>query len=406
MKMIIEPARLLAALSLCLDFSHRGLNRHHQRVAMIVLNLAEELGLSREEKILCFTSAIVHDAGISTWREKQPLEAFDVDEPWEHCQRGSRLLAQVDFLKPAAGIIFSHHDRWQGPNPSGRAQEEIPLAARLIHLADRLDISLQYERCMLDQREDALQRIKKLSGSIFDPGLVRVLEELARKESFWFDLISPFMEKRLIELAAPAAALKFGPAELRQVAGLFAAVIDAKSTFTYLHSRRVAAVAGFLGREMGFREEMAFLEIAGLLHDLGKLCIPDEILEKPAPLTGNEYNVIKQHAYYTYRILEEAGNLDPLPGWAGYHHEKLNGRGYPFHLENGQLSLPARVMAVSDIFTALREDRPYRPGMGRGQIEAILREHKENGSLDAKVVDACLDNFAQLADLAASFSLS
>lgn len=402
--MIIEPARFLAALSLCLDFSNRGLNRHHQRVAYLVLSLAEELGLSREEKILCFTSAIIHDAGVSTWREKKPLASFDVDEPWEHCQRGCELLQRVSFLKPAAGVILSHHDRWRGPNPSGLTEEEIPLAARLIHLADRLDIFLQYERCMLDQREDALQRIKKLSGQVFDPRLVDLLESLAHKESFWFDLISPFMVKKLYELAEPAAALQIGPGELRELAGLFAAIIDAKSTFTYRHSRRVAGVAAFLGRELGLGGGSAFLEIAGLLHDLGKLCIPDEILEKPGPLTPSEYNIIKQHVYYTYRILEEAGDLDPLPGWAGYHHEKLNGQGYPFHLKDRQLSLPARIMAVSDVFTALREDRPYRPGLTKEEIEAIMRQQKESGSIDAKVVDACLENYAKLEDLWHSYA--
>lgn len=244
-----------------------------------------------------------------------------------------------------------------------------------------------------------MKRIKDLAGELFDPQLVSALESLARKESFWFDLMSPFMIKRLSELVETMP-FAIGPEELRSLAGLFAAVIDAKSPFTYHHSRRVAGVAVFLGEELGLKkEELAVLEVAGLLHDLGKLCVPDEILEKPASLTPHEYNVMKQHVYYTYRILEDAYGLGPIPAWAGYHHEKLDGQGYPFHLKDEQLSLPARIMAVSDIFTALREDRPYRLGMGKQKVTQILTGQSKNGALDTRVVAACLENFERLDSL-------
>lgn len=192
---------------------------------------------------------------------------------------------------------------------------------------------------------------------------------------------------------------------MQEVAHLFAAVVDAKSPFTHRHSRGVAQVAAALAAEMGFsQDEVLLMEVAGLLHDLGKLSVPDEILEKPGPLTRDEFSVIKQHTYYTYHILQEAGDLEPLPAWATYHHEKLDGTGYPFHIAAAGLSTGSRLMAVADTFTALREDRPYRAGMIRPDIERILQEQVTNRALDQKPVEALLDNYGRLENIWAALS--
>ncbi|GAW94272.1 HD-GYP domain-containing protein [Calderihabitans maritimus] len=399
MKKAIDLVRLMGALSLCLDFCSRGLDRHHQRVAFIGLTLAKELGLSAEEVNLLFVASIIHDSGVSTWRDKYKLEEFDVHNPWEHCRRGYELLSQVSFLKSAANIILCHHDRWAGSNPSRREGCEIPLAARIIHLCDRVDILLQPERHILEQRDEIVQQLDKLSGKIFDPELVAAFKDVSRRESFWLDLTSPFMLRRLQEL--PAVPVLFIDQQgLRELAELFAAVIDAKSPFTLRHSYRVSAVAGALAAELGFSpEEVSKIEIAGLLHDLGKLSVPDNILEKPGPLTHKEFSVMKQHPYYTCRILEEAGDLQPITEWASFHHEKLNGQGYPFCKKGPQLSLGARIIAVSDVFTALREVRPYRPAMKRPEIENILINQASTGALDTKVVEALLDNYERLEEV-------
>ncbi|MGB9804320.1 HD-GYP domain-containing protein, partial [Desulfofundulus sp.] len=116
---VIDLARLLINLSLALDFSRRGLMRHHQRVALVALRLGEAAGMSREERFDLFKAAIIHDAGAVTWPEKDALEAFDIRDPWGHCLRGYQFVSDVDVLSPAAEIILSHHDHWQGGNPSG-----------------------------------------------------------------------------------------------------------------------------------------------------------------------------------------------------------------------------------------------------------------------------------------------
>ncbi len=380
--------RLLTNLSLCLDFYRGGIDQHHQRVAYAGLSLACEIGLSEKERELLFSASIIHDIGASTWGEKQLLAQFEIEEPWEHCQKGHQLVTGVDILKPVAEIILSHHDKFDGKNRSGLAKREIPLAARIIHLADRIDILLKQDTNILFQKNRVIQTVEDLAGQTFDPDLVAAFISLARRESFWLELTSPLLLGRNITACGPIR-VDIGEKDLKQVAEMFAVVIDSKSPFTHHHSRQVAGVAARLARSMGMDDkEVLLMEIAGLLHDIGKLSVPEEILEKPSSLTTEEYALIQQHSFYTYKILEMAGLPAPLPELAAYHHERMDGSGYPFHLDASHLSLGSRIMAVADVFAALREDRPYRPGKDPSEVRSIMLKMALDGALDGNVVEA------------------
>lgn len=387
----INPHRLLSALSLCLDFTREGIARHHHRVAYIGTALAGEIGLPGDEKELVFLASLIHDAGVSTWGEKQKLIAFEVDEPWEHCSKGAEMIRRVDFLRPLAEIIFGHHDCYGGGNRSGHIGKEIPLAARIIHLADRVDVLTAGEKHVLSRREDFIRAIEEKTGRVFDPELFTAFKSLAGRESFWLDLVSPLvLHEQINSFEIRPKSINLSAA--RQIAALFAAIVDDKSSFTHRHSRDVAGVAVQLAAALGFTDEkLIFMEIAGLLHDLGKLSIPDEILEKPAVLSTDEFALIKQHTYYTYHILKEAGAPPDIIEWAAYHHEKLNGGGYPFHLDASCLTTGARIMAVADVFTALSEGRPYRPGLARKNVEAIMGKMVMEGALDGAIVKTIFD---------------
>ncbi|MEW5761906.1 MAG: HD domain-containing phosphohydrolase [Bacillota bacterium] len=385
----VDLVKTLVSLSRSLDFSHRGLLLHHLRVTLVALRLGREAGLAGRDLLDLFRAAVVHDAGAVTWPEKAALEEFDVRDPWDHCRRGHAFLDGVSLMGSAGRIILSHHDRWAGGNPSGLAGQDIPLAARIIHLADRVDVLLR-DGPVLDQREGILRRAREGAGRIFDPHLVGLLEEVAGRPSFWLDLVSPWVAERVLALVPPAVA-PVAWDELRALAGVFARVVDAKSRFTYRHSRGVAGVARLLGERLGFSAtDGVLLEVAGLLHDLGKLTVPEEILEKPGPLTRTEYNVMMQHPYYTYWLLQPVAAQFPLAAWAAYHHERLDGTGYPFRLPGEKLDLGARVVAVADVFTALREERPYRPGLDWAKSVRLIGEMARTGALDGEVVAALL----------------
>lgn len=378
--------------------------RHHQRVALMALCLGRAAGLGEEALSDLFRAAIVHDAGAVTYREKAALEKFDVDEPWEHCRRGHAFLADVRILGPVAEIVFSHHDHWAGGNPSGLRGDGIPLASRIIHLADRVDVLIREGLHILDRRKEIVTRVRGLAGQVFDPYLVELLGDLAQAESFWLDLTSPWVAERLLA-QVPSGAVPVEIDDLSDVARVFARVVDAKSPFTYRHSRGVALVARFLGERMGLPpDECALLKVAGLLHDLGKLIVPEEILDQPGALTEAEFDIIKQHPYYTYWLLRPVAPGLPLAAWAAYHHERLDGTGYPFRIKGSELDRGARITAVADKFTALREARPYRPGLTWSEIERIISRDVAGGALDGDVVSVLFTSRHELDDLWAELS--
>ena len=128
------------------------------------------------------------------------------------------------------------------------------------------------------------------------------------------------------------------------------------------------------------------LEIAGLMHDVGKLCVPDEIVDKPSPLTFVEFSVMERHSFETYQILRHIPGMETIAEWAAFHHETLNGHGYPFRHKAPRLSLEARIVAVADVFQALAQERPYRGPQPAEEIPRTLSYFVANGALDPAVV--------------------
>ena len=138
------------------------------------------------------------------------------------------------------------------------------------------------------------------------------------------------------------------------------------------------------------------MEAAGYLHDLGKLAIPNSILEKNGKLTMEEFSLMKSHTYYTYSVLNTIGGLQQIAEWGAYHHERLDGSGYPFHCKATELSIGARIMMVADIFTATAEDRPYRKGMTREEVTKILKDFASRNLLEKRIVDLVVDNYQEI----------
>jgi HD-GYP domain-containing protein (c-di-GMP phosphodiesterase class II) len=226
------------------------------------------------------------------------------------------------------------------------------------------------------------------------PDAVEAFTHIARDEAFWLDIVN-----------APSGA--FTPAgveraserpmhwdELYAFAGMVSRIVDFRSSFTATHTAGVASTAMALGRLVGMGErEVSRLGVAGNLHDVGKLAVPPEILVKPGPLDPREWAVMKTHTYYTHKVLTAGGALSEIAGLAAYHHERLDGNGYPFHVEAAGLDEGARLMAVADIFTAVSEDRPYRAGMEKDAVVSVLRESAERHATDRDLVEALIGDF-------------
>jgi len=153
--------------------------------------------------------------------------------------------------------------------------------------------------------------------------------------------------------------------------------------------RRVADLAAAIAREMGLGEHaVEGLRFGAMIHDLGKIKIPAEILVKPTRLTPIEYELIKGHAIAGYDILKGISFPWPVAQMVLQHHERLDGSGYPGRLKDGAIILEARILAVADVVEAMSSHRPYRPGLGIDKALAEI-ERGRGAQYDAEAVDAC-----------------
>ena len=182
-------------------------------------------------------------------------------------------------------------------------------------------------------------------------------------------------------------------ASIENVLFSLANTVEAKDRYTQGHVERVSNMAVSLGKKLGLTgRDLEALRFGGALHDIGKIAVPGEILNKPGPLDPNEWDVMKSHADEGCKIcLPLMKNLGPALEVIRHHHEKLDGSGYPDGLKGDEISMAARVMGVVDIYDALITDRPYRKGMSKEKAFAILREEAEGGKLDKEVVKILIE---------------
>ncbi|MCR5604443.1 MAG: HD domain-containing protein [Lachnospiraceae bacterium] len=177
---------------------------------------------------------------------------------------------------------------------------------------------------------------------------------------------------------------------VREMIEAFAKTIDMKDKYTRGHSSRVAEYTAMLAREMSYDDDTVekFYNIA-LLHDIGKIGVPPEVLNKPGKLTDKEFSIIKSHSALGYEVLKDISIMPELAVGAGEHHERPDGKGYPKGLKEDDISEVARIIAVADTFDAMYSDRPYRKRMNFDKAVSIIRE-VSGTQLSANVVDAFL----------------
>jgi HD-GYP domain-containing protein (c-di-GMP phosphodiesterase class II) len=385
---------MVACVSRALDLLHPAVQDHHFRVAVVASRLSRALGLPEPARLDLVIAGALHDAAAVLEQMRLATADFAFDEPGPnarvddacvhgHAEEGARLLGQFSPFTRAARLIEHHHVAWDGGRGQSRGGRAVPLESHLLHLADRIAV-LPVRANVLEQRKTIVERIRAEAGRSFHPEHVAAFEAVASRESFWLDLVfdapGAFAEETR---TSPSAAL--GVPELLELAAVLGALIDSRSPFTATHSAGVSAVAEALAARLGMDATLCqHMRVAGLLHDLGKLAVPSELLDKPGRLLPAELGVVQTHAYHTLQILKPVACLSTIATWAAFHHERLDGRGYPFRPVS--LPLGSRIVAVADMFTALSEDRPYRPGMHRDQVTTLLDDGVAQGALDGDVV--------------------
>ena len=372
---------------------------HGKRVAYLATECGKQLGWSGPRLDELFQAAILHDSGVSRTTVHARLTQLAWEDEADHCRLGAELLAGSPLLKHLSDTVLQHHTHWTVLKDLD-LPSEVKLRANCIYMVDRVDVlALGYQiggEDILLGKEEIRHKILERRGDWFCPELVDAFMEISMSESFWFTLESDDVNAYLATWLShfPDQTMEFH--ELRSLVHVFSCIVDAKSPYTKQHSDGVASLARYLGGHFQLPQETCdMLELVGLLHDIGKLRVPDRLLEKPATLDEEEIVVMRRHSFDTYSILKNIRGLERVSLWALQHHERMDGTGYPFRTKGTDLSFEARIVAVADVFQALAQDRPYRGALEQDVILTILKQQADSGKLDSRVVAAVEANLQE-----------
>lgn len=366
---------LLTALSLALDLAESKPIKHASRAAYVALQIARTLKLPEDMVEDIYIASYLHDIGI-TGPSIHSANLLETEfNPPIHSENANQLMTLMPFSERAAQYVLMHHSSW---DKATQCQgKDAPLGARIIHLADQLESRYNHTRPYFEQMNDLQEWVRGHRDC--SPDVADAFLEVSSREKFWLDFTCTSLDWILKEIQ-PQMQATLTQQEVEQIANVFAAIIDSKSSFTYRHSRGVAELMERLAPMFLDSEEEIFqLRIAALLHDLGKLAVPQRILDKPGRLTPLEFERIKAHPYYTKFILSHVRGFEVIKEWAGNHHESVDGRGYPERRE--ELSVPERLMAVVDVYQALTEERPYRTPMTQSEALDVMKKMVQDKKL-------------------------
>jgi putative nucleotidyltransferase with HDIG domain len=385
----------LYALSFALDAiesEHNGVRSGHgKRVALISELMGREAGMSRTELIDLVGLSVLHDNALVEFVQSVNGLAQGVtsgaypDLQRGHCELGEQRIKLLPFLTDTRDAVRYHHERADGTGPYGKQPEEVPLAARIIHLADQVDVHFAFLK--LDQASygTIAAYVHEGEGTAFSHDVVELFDRACTLEAF--DAFLTDGADACLRRDVPTGSREFSEEEIENLVVFFTEIVDTKSSFTRDHSVGVARKARAMARHYGWDDgKVLRYYFAGAFHDIGKVIISNDILEKPGRLTGEEFGVMKNHAAATYRVLSQIDGLEDVTEWAANHHEKLDGSGYSRGLDADRLTFEDRLMACIDIYQALSETRPYKEGLAHRKAIGIMRDMARLGKIDAGIV--------------------
>lgn len=394
----ISFSKFLLLFSEIVENTARVMDGHLQRTTYISAHLAETLGLSENEVKFLLISSLLHDIGLLFVIKLgfvEELDKLDRSALIDHGELGRWVVKEMSFLEGherIAEIIRFHHVDY-----SPGLENRIPVESLVLVGADKLEvIARKYQQPWMYKKEimEAFSECK-----LYAP----VREAICKliKDApliFWYNLfLSRRAKREYLEALLGDIPLKFNASNFLKISKTIATLVDFRSPVTSTHSARVSSLAEAIGEMMELPARKRFLlKIAGLLHDIGKLVVPIDILEKPARLSPVEYAIVQTHIYFSYRFLRQIGMPAELVEAASFHHERLDGSGYPFGITGDCMYIGARIMQVADVFAALCEKRPYKDRWDKGVVLSTIKAEVEGGRLCRKVYEVVEERFDEL----------
>jgi len=367
----------LEALGLVLeyDLNDNSSHQHAIRVGEMCAIIAEKIGLSPVRIQQLYFAGLIHDIGkiavdTKILMQKRKLTDNEFQHVMMHSVIGGKIAAALPELSNLSFWIRWHHEKWDGTGyPDRLAGEQIPVEVQILSAIDCFDSlqtpRLDRDKLSLDESESV---IKQQRGTSFNPVIIDLISDMIVKK----EIVPGKSSEKFLEIKEKYINKSYyggvedywsriGMAGMYPILRLFARVIDAKHGYTQGHSTRVSILSKFIAEKAGFsKSDIIKVEVAGLLHDAGKISIPNEVLDKINSPDSEEWILIKNHPVHSYNILKNINLMNEIAGITIQHHERLDGSGYPNGYSENQIGMLAQIIAVSDSFDAMTSDRAYR----------------------------------------------
>lgn len=384
----VSLKNILIVIQRTLDSMDERMRGHGEEVAYIMYKLLQASNNYSENEILRLMElALFHDIGAYKVEERDKILDIDSKNPMNHAVYGSLFIKHFSPLFELYPVILGHH---LFPRDLDDDKKKIiPKEALLLHLADYISIrkmngdEMDKDLIMKTFGENVLPEHKKLF-------------EIACTE---YNLLENILDKNYLEeLYEIFDKIILSREEVISYIRMLTYAIDFRSELTVVHTITVEEISAQIAYMLNIDEDMVRkIKIASMIHDIGKIVIPVEILEKPGKLTEEEYKKIQNHAIIGYKILSGLG-IDDIRDIATLHHEKLDGTGYPFGLKGDEISLAVRIVAVADVVSALVNIRSYKGEFPKEKVISILSNMASSNKIDNRICNLVINNYDYIMD--------
>lgn len=384
---IINSSNISGMLQRTLNQVEPRLVDHGKRVAFLVSRMLDVQGnwSFKDKQDICFLS-LLHDVGAYKTEEIERMVQFESENIWGHSIYGYLFLYYLSPLQRWADVVLLHHVSAEKMNRFTSKHKEL---AQILNLSDRVDMFFcEYGL----KREKLYAYLDEARGKRFESSVVDLFFEAEKRYSLLESL------DRGIEFQDVLENVDMKMEEVDEYLKMMTFAIDFRSCHTVTHTITTTNISYLVAKLMGLDEEqIRHVYYGAMLHDLGKIGIPVEILEFPGRLSNQAMTIMRTHVDITEKIL--GGAVDTVTARIALrHHEKLNGSGYPRKLEADQLTIEERIVAVADIVSALLGTRSYKEAYSMEKVISIITQQAGQGLIDKAVVDTIVTHFDTILD--------
>ena len=371
---------IMHIISNMLKMQNPKLMDHGSRVGYLVAKMLEVQGKSQKEILESYILGLLHDVGAYKTEEIDKLVQFETERVYDHSIYGYLIMKVSEVMEDKVDAILHHHTPWE---KLAKMKVENSRLANLIFLADRVEIYLRTQK-------------KHISTEILEKTncFSRENIELFCETDEKFDVQKRLLDGSYInDTEKYLYQAEFTEEELKKLIRMVAFLIDFRSESTVTHTITMVSAAVALAELMNLdKQQIDEIYTGAYIHDLGKVAIPLEVLEKPGRLDFDEMEVMKTHIILTGNII--GGHVsDNVYKIAMRHHEKLDGKGYPYGIKGENMSVAEKIVAVADIFSALTGKRSYKDSMPKEKVISIMQQMADNHQISGETVKLLVDNY-------------